>query len=105
MEINMKPFRIAATFAATLATTLVFGSAIANTSTTPKANTATTKYCHMERLYTASNDLVCNWAPTAAEACRDNTVTSRLPQSSVSEAPKKASRCPSGEWLVQVTTK
>ena len=101
----MKPFRIAATFAATLATTLVFGSAIANTSTTPKANTATTKYCHMERLYTAGNDLVCNWAPTAAEACRDNTVTSRLAQSSVSEAPKKASRCASGEWLVQVTTK
>jgi hypothetical protein len=91
--------------ATTLAAAVTFGSAFANPNTTPKADAAATKYCHKERLYTAGNDLVCNWAPAAAEACRDNTVTSRLAQSSVSEAPKKASRCPSGQWLVQVTTK
>lgn len=101
----MKPFTIVATFAATLATTLVVGSAFANPNTTQKADAASTKYCHMERLYTAGNDLVCNWAPTAAEACKDNAVTTRVAQSAVSEAPKKASRCASGEWLVQVTTK
>ena len=101
----MKSLVIVTIFAAPLAATLVVSSAMANPSTTSKADTAATKYCHQERLYTAGTDLVCNWAPTAAEACRDNTVTSRVAQSSVSEAPKKASRCASGEWLVQVTTK
>jgi|GEM_PF-3705654 len=66
---------------------------------------ADSKFCHKERLYTVGGEMVCNWAQTAADACRDNTQSSRLAQSAVTGAPSDVRRCESGQWLVQVTMK
>ncbi|NJR71932.1 MAG: hypothetical protein HC782_02065 [Gammaproteobacteria bacterium] len=69
------------------------------------ATTTGTKFCHKERLYTANNQFVCNWAATAADACRDVTPSSGIAETAVASAPQNARRCESGQWLVQVTMK
>jgi hypothetical protein len=77
----------------------------AETKVAAAAPASGTMFCAKDRLYTASNDLVCNWAKTAADVCRDNVQSSRIAQSAVTGAPVDASRCATGQWLVQVTMK
>jgi hypothetical protein len=82
-------------------------SACASNTPAPTAATnvasAGVMYCHKDRLYTAGNELVCNWTSSVAEACRDTAPTSRLATGAVSGAPTEAKRCASGVWLVQAT--
>jgi hypothetical protein len=89
------------------AATALLLSACAATTTTPAptttATTSGTKFCHESRLYPAGNDLVCNWANTAAEACQERTLSSKLASAATAAAPTRANRCSTGEWLVQVT--
>lgn len=61
-------------------------------------------YCWKDKLYTAGNDLVCNWADDAKEACYGGKVSNVSKESIVAE-PVTAKRCESGEWLVRVTKK
>ena len=109
MKNNLKLF--SATLGATALVTLLGACATNDTSSSGNASTsaatpkAGTMFCHKERLYTASGDLVCNWATSAADACRDNTPSSRVAQSAATGAPSDAKRCESGQWLVQVTMK
>jgi hypothetical protein len=77
----------------------------AETKVAASAPASGTMFCAKDRLYTASNDLVCNWAKTAAEVCRDNVQSSRIAQSAVVGEPVNASRCMTGQWLVQVSMK
>jgi outer membrane PBP1 activator LpoA protein len=83
-------------------------SAPSATTTSASASVAQksgTMYCHKERLYQASGELVCNWSASAAEVCRDNVQSSRIAVSSAVAAPADGSRCASGQWLVQVALK
>jgi hypothetical protein len=103
MKKHMLAVLSAAAFAAGLSVVPAMAQSSANA---PRANGANTeRYCYRERLSTAGAELSCNWAESVAEACRDNTQTSKIPVSAVAEPPKKASRCANGEWLVQVTLK
>jgi len=61
-------------------------------------------YCWKNKLETGGDKLVCNWARSAADACRSIEVVT-VNKSAVSSGPKEAGRCTNGEWLVQVTTK
>ena len=63
------------------------------------------QFCAKERLYTANGALVCNWAPTAADACRDIAPSSSIALTAVTGAPADSRRCESGQWLVQVAMK
>lgn len=80
-------------------------SACASNTPAPAAKVAATgvMYCHKDRLYTAGGELVCNWTPSVAEACRDTAPTSRVAANAFASAPTEASRCASGVWLVQAT--
>lgn len=88
---------------------LLSACATSESNTKPAASapvTATgTMFCHKERLYSANNQFICNWAATAADSCRDNTPSSGIAQTVVTAAPQDARRCESGQWLVQVTMK
>ena len=87
---------------------LMLSACASNTSaptTAAAAPAAGTMFCTKDRLYTASNDLVCNWSKSAAEVCRDNVQVTRIAQSAVTGEPVNASRCASGLWMVQVTMK
>lgn len=93
-----------------LAFTIVSSALLISACATPSANeSAATKtgsqYCAKERLYTANGALVCNWAPSAAEACRDGATSSSIAVTATTGAPIDSRRCDSGQWLVQVTMK
>jgi hypothetical protein len=74
----------------------------ANVASAPKTGA---QFCAKERLYTANGAMVCNWAPTAADACRDNSPSSSIALAAVTGAPVDSRRCESGQWLVQVAMK
>ena len=91
------------------ATPIVLLSACASiqTSTEGASATGTTSashYCWKDRLHTSGNDLVCNWADTRSEACRETSL-SRLSKDALATEPAAAKRCDNGQWLVQVTRK
>ncbi|MBL0122464.1 MAG: hypothetical protein IPP88_06925 [Betaproteobacteria bacterium] len=58
-------------------------------------------YCWKSRLNSEGSDLVCNWANSAYEACKE-TMSSKLDKSSLVSEPVNAKRCDNGQWLVQV---
>ncbi|MFN7219357.1 MAG: hypothetical protein ACK5UX_01790 [Burkholderiales bacterium] len=92
--------------AAGLAAAVLLSACASNTAApaaTSKVASSGVMYCHKDRLYTAGNELVCNWTPSLTEACRDTAPTSRMAASAFSSAPTEASRCASGVWLVQAT--
>ncbi len=76
-----------------------------NTGENLAAASSSTKYCHKDRLYVASNEMVCNWASSAGSACRDNLPSSRIAETAVTGEPTNIRRCDNGQWLVQVTMK
>ena len=61
-------------------------------------------YCWKARLHTSGNELVCNWADTRSEACRETNL-SRLSKDAIAAEPVTAKRCDNGQWLVQVSRK
>ena len=61
-------------------------------------------YCWKARLHTSGNELVCNWANTRSEACRETNL-SRLSKDAIAAEPVTAKRCNNGQWLVQVSRK
>lgn len=63
------------------------------------------KFCHQDRLHKVDNQFECNWVDSAAEACRGAGPISRIAASATLGEPAKASRCGSGQWLVQVAMK
>ncbi len=88
---------------------LAFASACATGGSLPgavatAASAPGTKYCWKHRLVPNDGELACNWAPSAAEACRLDD-THYIPQKSVESGPKDAGRCTNGQWLVSVTTR
>ncbi len=103
----MKKYNLAMLSAAALVSALSVAPAMAQSSAgQSRAGSANAeRYCYRERLNTTGAEISCNWADSAAEACRDNTQTSRLAVSAMTEPPKKSIRCANGEWLVQVTLK
>jgi hypothetical protein len=104
---NKKLKMLSASLCATALVTLLGACATTESSTAQNsaAASSSTKYCHKERLYVASNEMVCNWAASAGSACRDNLPSSRIAQSAVTSEPANARRCDNGQWLVQVTMK
>lgn len=78
-----------------------FGPTIAATDT---ASTSKSLYCWKSKLYVAGEDLVCNWADSAAEACKGNP-TSNISKVVVANEPTNAKRCENGQWLVRVSRK
>jgi hypothetical protein len=94
--------------AASAAVSLLAACATPQASTAPAAQAApagSTLYCHKDRLYTASGDMVCNWTESIETACKDLAPTSRLASSNASGAPTDSRLCPSGQRLVQVAKK
>lgn len=77
----------------------------AASKTTATATATGSKFCHKERLHDIGGEMVCNWAGTAADACRDIVPTSRISKALVEGEPINARRCESGQWLVQVSMK
>ncbi|MBL8524900.1 MAG: hypothetical protein JNN20_14515 [Betaproteobacteria bacterium] len=63
------------------------------------------KFCHQDRLHKVNNQFECNWVDSAAEACRGSSPVSRIAVSAAGGEPVRASRCSSGQWLVQVAAK
>jgi uncharacterized protein YceK len=61
-------------------------------------------YCWKDRLQTSDSELYCNWASSAAEACKE-TKGSGIAKSAIASGPTDARRCDHGQWLVQVTKK
>jgi len=61
-------------------------------------------YCWKDKLQVTNTAFVCNWADSAAEACKGNP-TSDISKDSVTAEPGDARRCNNGKWLVQVTKK
>lgn len=61
-------------------------------------------FCWKDRLQAEGSDLVCNWAGSAAAACKE-TFSSKLGKSAIASGPTDAKRCDNGQWLVQVATK
>jgi hypothetical protein len=76
-----------------------------NSASTSASASSGAKFCHKERYYVTRNEMVCNWATSAADACRDNLPSSRIAQTAVTSEPTNASRCDNGQWLIQVTMK
>ena len=78
----------------------------AGCASTPTAQVATGSpagkayYCWKERLATEGANLVCNWEPSVAEACRSNGTAAVT--RSASAAPQPAGMCNNGQWLVMV---
>lgn len=69
------------------------------------AVSSNSKFCHQDRLHKVDNQLECNWVDSAAEACRGSSPVSRIAVSAAAGEPVRASRCSSGQWLVQVATR
>jgi hypothetical protein len=63
------------------------------------------KFCYQDRLHKVDNQLECNWVSSAAEACRGQGPVSRVALSAANGEPVRASRCASGQWLVQLSMK
>ena len=88
------------------ATQSAMQGATTNAAASKTTATATgSKFCHKERLYDTGGEMVCNWAGTAADACRDIVPASRISKALVEGEPINARRCESGQWLVQVSMK
>jgi hypothetical protein len=103
----MKKLLTTVVAAAALTASLVVAPVFAQSAPAAGKSSAgnTERYCFKERLYSSGGEMSCNWASSAAEACRDFTETTRIAASAMTEAPKKSTRCANGEWLVQVTLK
>ncbi len=61
-------------------------------------------YCWKSKLYSSGDNLVCNWATTATEACKGNPA-SELGKSTIATEPTDARRCENGQQLVTVNKK
>jgi hypothetical protein len=81
---------------------LVLGACATTNNGSPAAATPVsgTQYCWQERLDTSGGKLTCNWAASRREACDSRTFTSV--DAGRYAAPKKASMCANGQWLVEV---
>lgn len=62
------------------------------------------QYCMKDRLQPAGDQLLCNWAPTAADACEAVNLTG-MAKGALAGEPANAGRCGNGKWLVVVNTK
>ena len=79
-------------------------TSISATAQSAAAPASATLYCWKDKLYPAGNDLVCNWADNARDACRGGPVTN-ISKDAIKSDPTSVKRCDNGEWLVQVTKK
>ena len=61
-------------------------------------------YCWKSKLYSSGDNLVCNWAATATEACKGNPI-SELGKSTIATEPTDVRRRENGQQLVQATKK
>ncbi|HET7731399.1 MAG TPA: hypothetical protein VFK48_15325 [Usitatibacter sp.] len=74
------------------------------TRTAAAAPAAGTQFCVKDKLTTAGDELVCNWASTPSEACEAITMVT-LRKSNLASGPTGSNRCGNGQWLVQVQTR
>lgn len=83
---------------------LVLGAcATTNNGSSPAAarQVAGTQYCWQDRLETAGGKLTCNWAASRREACE--ALNFSTIEAARYAAPKKASMCANGQWLVEIS--
>ena len=91
-------------FLITAASVLFLSAAGPTVAATDSSPASKSLFCWKSKLYVAGDDLVCNWADSAAEACKGNP-TSNVSKVAVANEPTDAKRCENGQWLVQVGRK
>ncbi len=96
--------KLVAIVAAPIALLLLSATAQAADAPATQSAAPADMYCWKSKLYPSGNDLVCNWADDAKDACRPGLV-SNINKSSVVAEPVEVKRCNNGEWLVKVTKK
>ena len=82
---------------------LALGACATTDNGGPATRTAAagTQYCWQDRLETAGGKLTCNWSGSKREACESLNFTTV--EAARFAAPKKASMCSNGQWLVELT--
>jgi hypothetical protein len=83
--------------------TLAPVDAATNASPTQGASSSAL-YCWKSKLYAAGDELVCNWADNATEACKGNP-TSNISKAAIATEPMDSKRCENGQRLVEVAKK
>jgi hypothetical protein len=83
--------------------TLTSGEAATNAPPAQGASSSAL-YCWKSKLYAAGDDLVCNWADNATEACKGNP-TSNISKAAIAAEPTDSRRCENGQRLVEVAKK
>lgn len=96
-----KLFHIAAASIICLSALTAVGAATDASAQNASSNSL---YCWKSKLYASENDLTCNWADNAIEACKGNP-TSNVSKVAIAAEPVDATRCENGQRLVQVTKK